>query len=93
MIAIQENTSVETVTTLLELGARVSDRAEFGITPLMLAAGWNPNACEIVEVLLDCDADATAKDKEGSMAVDYAKNNPALADTETFWRLNNLSYD
>ena len=59
----------------------------------MLAAGRNPNACEIIKVLPDCDADATAKDKEGRMAVDYAKNNPALADTETFRRLNNLSYD
>ena len=59
----------------------------------MLAAGVNPNAREIVEVLLDCEVNTTARDKEGRTAIDYAKNNPALADTETFWRLNNVSYD
>lgn len=93
MLAAGRNLNPYVTLTLLEHGAKLNDRSAEGATPLMLAAGWNPNAREIVEVLLDCDADATAKDKEGRMAVDYAKNNPALADTETFWRLNNLSYD
>lgn len=93
MLAAGRNLNPYVTLTLLEHGAKLNDRSAEGATPLMLAAGWNPNACEIVEVLLDCDADATAKDKEGRTAVDYAKNNPALADTDTFWRLNNLSYD
>lgn len=93
MLAAGRNLNPYVTLTLLKHGAKLNDRSAEGATPLMLAAGWNPNACEIIDVLLDCDADATAKDKEGRMAVDYAKNNPALADTETFWRLNNLSYD
>lgn len=93
MLAAGRNLNPYVTLTLLKHGAGLNDRSAEGATPLMLAAGWNPNAREIVEVLLDCDADATAKDKEGRTAIDYAKNNPALADTETFWRLNNLSYD
>ena len=126
MFAIQEITSVVVVETLLSLGARVSDRAEFGVTPLMLAAGrnvnpyvtltllengagindrsaegltplmfaaaFNPNP-EIVDVLIDCEAKITLADKDGNTALDYAKKNPELYETETYWRLNNLSYE
>ena len=93
MLAAGRNLNPYILLTLLKHGAGLNDRSAEGATPLMLAAGLNPNAVDIVEVLLDCGANAGAKDKEGRTAIDYAKNNPALTDTETFWRLNNASYD
>ena len=59
----------------------------------MYAAAFNPNATEIVDLLIECGARITAADKEGRTALDYAKTNPRLYNTETYWRLNNLSYE
>ena len=59
----------------------------------MYATAFNPNAPEIVDVLIECGAKVAAVDKDGRTALDYAKKNPRLYDTETYWRLNNLSYE
>ena len=61
-------------------------------TPLMRAAGNNSNP-EVIEVLLNADANAKAKDKEGKTALDYAKDNKKIYKTKVYWKLNQLKYE
>ena len=45
------------------------------------------NSEEIIHTLLDFGADPTMQDRDGMMALDYAEENPELAETEAFKRL------
>ena len=93
MLSAGRNLNPYVLLILLERGAGLEDRSAEGLTPLMYAAAFNPNAPEIVDVLIECGAKVAAVDKDGRTALDYAQKNSRLYDTETYWRLNNLSYE
>ena len=75
---------------MVKAGAEVNARMDNGWTPLIWAALFNPSP-EIVAALLDAGADAKAKGAMGERAIDYARDNPALKDTEALKRLDAAS--
>ena len=75
----------------LDAGADLEARTELGFTPLMLAASFNENH-EVLQVLLDAGADATAKNGEKETAWDLIQDNEALKGSKAYWRLNDLRY-
>ena len=66
---------------LIQDEANVNAKNDTGTTPLMIAAGNNPNP-EVLKALLEAGADAKAKNNEGKTAFDYARMNEKLKDTE-----------
>ena len=75
----------------MDAGADVEARTEDGQTPLMFAAIENSNP-EVLQVLLDAGADATAKNGMGEIAWDLIQDNEALKGSKAYWRLNELRY-
>ena len=59
---------------LLENGADVNTKDDWGSTPLMNAV-YSESGIETVQLLLDNGADPTLKDSEGKTAYDYAVEN------------------
>ena len=70
----------EKVRQLIQDGADVNAKNEYGWTPLMLAAYNNSNLATLT-ALLDAGADAKAKNNEGKTALDCARKNEKLKDT------------
>ena len=63
---------------LIQDGANVNAKNDTGTTPLMIAAGNNPNP-EVLKGLIEAGADVNAKDKDGDtplMIVAYNNSNP-----------------
>ena len=92
ILASGNNQNPEIITTLLKHGASVNERDEDGWTPLMVASTFNENP-EIITTLLKHGADAKAKSNEGKTALDYAKDNPKIYQTEAYWELNQVMYE
>ena len=57
----------------------------------MTAAAFNANP-EVITALLKLGADPKAKDSSGKTALDYAKENEKLKNTDAFWKLNDASF-
>jgi len=62
-----------TLKSLVDAGADVNVRFQSGLTPLMVAAGGDP---QIVRLLLQAGADVNASDDYGATALQRAKDNP-----------------
>lgn len=88
MFASAHNTNPNIIIELLHSGAKINDQDAEGLTPLMIASAYN-NA-QIVSVLLDNGAKIQTKDKAGNTALDYAKGNPHLLNTETYHQMEYL---
>jgi ankyrin repeat protein len=67
--------------TMLAAGARVNDRSNEGMTPLMLAASRSRNP-DVLTVLLRAGADVSLRSNEDKTARDYAVDNAALEGTQ-----------
>jgi len=65
------NPNPEVVKVLLENGADIHARNEYGWTALMWAAAMNPNS-GVAKALLEAGADVNAKEKDGKTALFYA---------------------
>ncbi len=63
--------SIPVTEALLEAGADIDSRCEYGTTALHLAASWGH--FELVKYLVDNGADPTLKDDSGKTALDAAK--------------------
>jgi ankyrin repeat protein len=50
----------------------------------------NPEVCT---ALIKAGSDVNARDKDGKCALDYAKENDALKDTDVYWQLHNASFE
>lgn len=84
------NPNPEMIAVLLKAGARINARAAGGMTPLMWAVARNRNP-DVVTALLDAGADAKAKDGQGRTALDYARKNAGLKDTDAYGKLEEAS--
>ena len=92
LMVAAESSTPGVIELLIDAGADVNPRSTFyRATPLMWAAGFNPNP-EVIALLLDAGADGRAKDREGKTAFDYAKENEALVGTDVYWRLHDAQY-
>ena len=91
MYAARYNSSPDVITALLEAGASINDRNNYGDTPLMYAAQYNSNP-EVITALLKAGADATIKNRWNKTAFDYAKKNEDLKGTSAYWELNNARF-
>lgn len=58
-----------------------------GKTPLMYACQYCKST-EVINILLEYDANTTIRSSEGKTAFDYAMENTSLIHDENFWKLN-----
>jgi uncharacterized protein len=85
------NTNPDVVSALLQAGADVNARnTREDMTPLIWAAVKNSNP-EIIHRLLEAGADATIRGKDGKSALDYARENEKLKDTDAIRELEEAS--
>ena len=87
-MSICKSGSAEEITEALDYGIDINSRNKNGITALMFAARFNTP--EAVNVLLDAGADALAVSGKGFNALDYARKNDRLNDTDALKRLESL---
>ena len=80
MTAAMYNSNPEVMAVLIQNGADVNAKDESGMTALIAAATHNSNPAIIAELTKN-GADINAKDSSGKRAIDYAKANPALKNT------------
>ena len=64
MQAAQDNADLAVTMVLLEAGAKVNVKDEYGATPLLKALRWNKNP-EVAKALLKAGADVNAQDQNG----------------------------
>ena len=79
---------------LIQAGADVHARNNNGSTALMEAARDNPDPFDrkaTIPALLALGADPKAKDNSGKMAIDYARENVELQDTDVLKKLEEVS--
>jgi hypothetical protein len=71
------NPNSNVVACIIWLGVEINVTNDFGVTPLMIAAEYNPNPAVILE-LIRGGAGSTiyARDQEGKTAFEYADRNP-----------------
>ncbi len=67
------NSHAETVKLLITKGARVNHQDDMGFTPLVWAAYIDPGDTAVVELLLAAGADRNAKDDQGRIALEVAR--------------------
>ena len=71
LMVAARHSNIEVVSVLLEAGAAVNAKDEYGETPLHGAASWNENP-EVISVLLKAGADVNAKDESGETPLHVA---------------------
>jgi uncharacterized protein len=71
-------------------GADVNAPNEIGWTPLMDAAGYNPDP-DVIGILLKAGANARATNRDGETALDIAQRNPDLQGTDAIRKLEKAS--
>lgn len=91
MLAAAVNPNPEVLRVLLAAGADLEARDDLHSTALMLAAEWNSSP-DAVATLLDAGADGAARDYLGRTAFHFAQENPALRDTDIYWRLSDARF-
>jgi len=53
-------------------------------TPLMFASSYNSDP-KVIEILIKHGADVKVSDKEGKTAIDYAKDNEKINESNIYW--------
>ena len=92
MVATRFNPYPEVISFLIQSGADVNAKDKAGWTPLMFAARFSAHP-EVTKILLEKGANAKAKDKNGKKAIDYARENPALSNSEVLSQLEEMGKD
>jgi ankyrin repeat protein len=90
MYAAGNNPNTEMITVLVKAGADVNVNDDNGYTPLILAAYNNTNP-EMITILLELGADPKMKNRYGMTAIEYAKGNKNLTDTDALRKLEEMS--
>jgi ankyrin repeat protein len=91
MSAALINSNPEVITILVNAGADIEAKTTDGETALIAAAMKCQNP-EVITILLNLGADPNVKDNSGKKAIDYAKDNEKLKNTDAFWALNDASF-
>ena len=86
-----KNSKIETITALINAGADVNAKSKDGMTPLIFAVRNNSNP-NVIITLLSFKADPKVRDNSGKMAIDYAKANKALENTDVLRELEKSGY-
>ena len=92
LMAASSNPNLEVMSYFLKQGHNVNYTNSSGMTVLMRTAEYCTNP-EMISLLLSAGADPKQKDFEGKTALDYARDNEALVDTQPFWQLNDATYN
>ena len=79
------------VSLLLDRGANLAARTQFGMTPLHWAAAESETPA-VVSLLLDRGADPKLRAEDDRLPVDYAAENEHLKDTDVYWRLHDAKF-
>ena len=90
MEVARDNSNTEVIRVLVSAGADVNIQCNFEMTSLMRAARYTTNP-GVITTLLELGADPKMKDFFDKMAIDYAKNNKALKNTEALRKLEEVS--
>ncbi|MCL2673581.1 MAG: ankyrin repeat domain-containing protein [Alphaproteobacteria bacterium] len=90
LMSATSNSNLEVMAVLLEAGAEVNVKDRFGTTPLMSAAVNSSNP-EVITTLLRLGADSKVRDRHGKMAIEFARENPRLRNTDAFRALEEAS--
>ena len=86
MYAAGSNPNTGSAINLIKAGANVNASGNDGQTPLIQAARWTLNP-EMITTLLNNGADPKMKDNSGKTAIDYAKENENLINTDALREL------
>ena len=86
MQAASHNSNPEAITIIVKAGAYINANDNAGFTPLMLAAGYNTNP-EVITTLLELGADPKLSNKSGRTAIEYARRNRNLRNTDALKKL------
>lgn len=87
MHALENTNDEEAITYLIDVGSSLSAQDENGKDPLTYAAIYSDDPM-MIDLLLDAGANGWNSDYDGLSAFEYAKENPSLAYTQQYWRLN-----
>ena len=94
MLATEYCSDIEIIKYLINAGADVNAQDNSETTSLMLAAKetYHRITPEVITTLMDSGADPKAKDKDGKMAIDYAKKNKGLEKSDALRKLEEASF-
>ncbi len=84
--ACQESNFPEMIDALLRNGADPNDTTISGFNPFMRACRFNKHP-QVIDVFLQNKANVRAR-FNGNTALDYAKDNPHIFESEAYWRLH-----
>ena len=91
MLAAAYNPNPEAITILVKSGADVNNKwLSNGYTALIDAAAHTENP-EVIATLLNLGADPKIENNEKLKAIDFAKNNKTLKNTDVLRKLHELS--
>ena len=57
-----------------------------------MGAAWLNKNPEVIKTLIRHGADVNARREDGQTVLDYAKENPKIYRTDTYWLLNDAFY-
>lgn len=84
--------AADAIILLVNAGANINLRTQDGSTPLHWAVRFNHTPFAST-ALLQSGADARLRDANGKRPIDYARDNPGLRGTQTFWDLHEASFE
>ena len=83
----------DNISLLLSMGFDINEQSDSGITPLMYACQSIIPVPGRIKFLLDNGADPTLVDSQFKSALDYARENNRIYNTDEYWLLNDAYYN
>ena len=91
MLACKHTQNLEVINSLINSGADIEATDNSGKTPLIISA-ISSSSGYIVDFLLESGSIPNIRCNAGKTALDYAKENSTLLNTQSFWNLHDKSY-